>query len=686
MRRKAILEAYLDDFKTINIYVSKNYYEGKIKSFFLSDESGKSYDLHITGQSTDHPTHNEYYCQLAEELVLNQKYYIYETHALSCPLEFALVSKKSEFDQRFYYEGPLGVIVNNDITTFHLWAPTATLVRVVIDESEVYNLQRYPRGLYKLTLNENKHLSSYYYLIEVNGKIKRTLDPYGLSSIENSKANAIIDLDKLNLPSKVSPSKANDTLIGEVSIRDFTKGLAIENRATFKGFTTSGLKIADQAVGFDYLVDLGITHVQIMPVNDFATVDELNPFRFYNWGYDPAQYFTLEGSYASDAKLADQRMKEFYHLVRSLHINNLKVIVDVVFNHVYDLATSPLYLSVPYYYFRYNDNSTLSNGSFCGNDLDSKALMMRRYIVDVLKFYVNFYDVDGFRFDLMGILDIDTMQLIARELQMIKPDIMLYGEGWSMPTALSDMEKASVYNADKLLDYGFFDDYFRDVSKGRSEKNHQRELGYLTGDFSKIEDFKNALCGNSPRSNVKNHQVIHYTECHDNYTLWDKIKHSCHLDSKELRIKKHKLVLASTMLAKGIFFFQLGQEFCRSKNGVDNSYNSSDDINMINWQRVVSYQEVVNYFKRLIRLRKAYPILTVSEVFNEFEVINNALLWSQSLNEQKIIVAINPSDQDIEKHYQTEVTVIFDGVSVDEYSVNTVVIKAYSIIIYSINH
>ncbi|MFV0380366.1 MAG: type I pullulanase [Anaerorhabdus sp.] len=681
MRKTRTLEAYLDDYNLVNIFVSKNYYQGNISEFYLTDDLGNSYELVISGQSSDHPTHNEYYCQLKDEIVFGVKYIVHESNAKVCPLEIGFITKNPKFDETYKYSGPLGVISSDSKTEFYLWAPTATKITLVLNEDNYYNLKREAKGVYHLALDTNHHLSNYYYLVEINGQIRKSLDPYAICSNRGSTSNIIVDFTKITLEDKVVPNENIDKIILESSIRDFTSGLDIENKGTFAAFGTSNLTIENKKVGFDYLCELGISHLQLMPVNDFATVDEFNTKRFYNWGYDPKQYFSLEGSYGEKNADPTNIMLEFYNLCRKLHQNNLKVCLDVVFNHIYEIETSALDITAPYYYFRYNNNKSMSNGSYCGNDLDSKAFMFRRYIIDVLSFFVKFYDIDGFRFDLMGILDIETMKEIETALKKLKPNIYLYGEGWWMPTAIDDSEKACLANADKLINYSFFNDYLRDIVKGKGDYHSQKDLGFLTGDYSKLEDFKNALCGNNPHSNASTAQLINYTECHDNYTLWDKIKLSCHLDSKELRIKKHKLVIASTLLAKGTPFLQLGQEFCRSKNNIDNSYNSSDSINTINWKRAISYSDVVEYTKELIRIRKDHEVLRKNDVLNSFELIDNALLWNQSVDNKVYVVAFNPTDNVIKKTYDHKVEVIFCENKKDN-TENTIVISPYSCVIY----
>lgn len=680
MRKTETFEAYLDDLHKIRIFLSKNYYEGKSKSFYLKNEEGKISELRIDTFIQDHFLYNEYICFIAEEIEFGRFYQVYEEHARSTPLEIGFVVKKAEFDKDYAYTGDLGVSIHEEKTVFRLWAPTATGVRLVLDHKEVYASERKDKGVYECSIAGNLHGHLYYYLISVNGKLHKSLDPYGLSSSSHSKASAVIDRSALDSVKKVALAKPvvlEDVSIIEMSIRDFSSGLKTENWGTFKAVT-------ENTEQFDYLTSLGFSHVQLMPVNDFATVDEDNKEVFYNWGYDPYQYFALEGSYARHPQDPLERMLDFKELVAKFHERGMRVNLDVVFNHVYDVENSPFDLSLPYYYFRFTDNLKMSNGSYCGNDLDSKQVMMRRYILDVLKFYVDVYDVDGFRFDLMGILDLDTLNEIAAELKKIKPDIMLYGEGWNMPTALKDEEKGSMFNSLKLPDYAFFNDFFRDISKGCGTSNKMYERGYLTGDKSKKEQMALALTGYDPYAPLTARQMINYVECHDNLTLWDKIKLSCKQDTKSVRIDKQKLVTAAVFLAQGIPFMQLGQEFGRSKNGVENSYRSDDEVNMIDWNRLEDYRAMSQYVKDLLSLRNEEPVLRNFTVKRTI-LSDQDMLVIQIADE--MVLLFNASDEVAYREFKDLVQVVLNEAgTLEDFYTYSVSVNPYSVVACKLKH
>ena len=442
------------------------------------------------------------------------------------------------------------------------------------------------------------------------------------------------------------------------------------------------LTLDGHKIGFDYLVDLGATHVQLLPVNDFVTVDEENKFLFYNWGYDPAQYFVLDGSYGVTPNQPIERMNNFKQLVNQFHQHGMRVNLDVVFNHVYDTETSVFDQTVPYYYFRYTENRKLSNGTYCGNDLASEQKMLRRYFVDVLKFYVETYDVDGFRFDLMGILDIETLQEISRVLREIKPDIMLYGEGWNMPTALPDEQKGSMLNGAKIPDYAFFNDFFRDVVKGKSDEEHSHQQGFLTGDFSNIEGMKEAILGINHYSNITTTQSINYVECHDNYTLWDKIKFSCK-DSKVVRLLKHRLVLAAVIFSRGIPFIQIGQEFCRSKNGICNSYRSPDAINQVDWNRCIQYADTSRYTKELLQFRKQEPMLRSETATCTVKNVGNVLFYQIEENDELLVVVFNPTDAVVYQEYNEPMSILFnESGAIPFIAVYSIAVNPYSCVVY----
>jgi len=620
MRKVERFEAHLDGYDLITVYLSKRFYQGRSDSFYLRNSEGELQKLVIKSFENTSNDYSKYILKGCKHIEFDQAYDIVEEHSLSTVLQIGLIVKSDQFDQQFFYDGDdLGVFVHKNKTSFALWAPTAIEVKVnIISQKQNITLamERSEKGVFRLDVQENLHLASYVYLVFVNGKWIESIDPYAKTSLVNATRSVVLDFNQCKVdPNNESLQPLNhmtDATIMELSIRDFTFDPQGNNPfpGTFKGLVAPNTKTSNGTqTGFDYLLSLGFTHIQLMPVYDFATIDELNIKAFYNWGYDPIQYNCPEGSYATQPQNPISRVKELKECIAQCHKHNLRVIMDVVYNHVYDMDTSSFEKIVPYYYFRRSTSGAVSNGSFCDNDFDSNRLMARKYIVDSVKMWISEYGFDGFRFDLMGILDVETMNIITKECKAIKPDALIFGEGWNMPTILEDSHKAMMENQAKMPDIGHFNDFFRDHVKGKTNENEISVKGYCTGDVAYQEAMKMALVGNTINDLYvylfdSPSKSINYVECHDNRTCWDKIKECCKEDQREVRIRKHKMMIGALMVAQGIPFMHSGQEFCRTKNGIHNSYRSGDIINQIDWLRKDRYHDVVQYTQDLIELRK----------------------------------------------------------------------------------
>jgi pullulanase len=624
MRKEQRFEAYLDDYNLITVYLTKQHYQGISDIFYLRAEDGTLHKLTIKYNENTSNDYSKYIITGCDFIEFGKYYDVIEEHGLTTPLQIGLIVKKDKFDQDFYYEkDDLGVNVEESKTTFSLWAPTAIQVRVHVEfkgQEETISLERKDKGVYSVSIDKNLHLATYTYFVFVNGDWVETIDPYGKSSLANATKSVVIDSkvcsvedQQHNLPDF---KNATDAIIMEMSVRDFTMDPVGNNSnpGTYLGFIEKNTTTNEKTItGFDYLLTLGVTHIQLLPVFDFATIDELNVETFYNWGYDPLQFNTPEGSYATKPNNPCSRVIELKQLISECHKNGLRVIMDAVYNHVYDMHQSSFEKIVPYYYFRRSESGAISNGSYCGNDFDSNRLMARKFIVDSCVMWINEYGFDGFRFDLMGILDIETMNLIDQKVRDIKPNALLYGEGWNMPTILDEDKKAIKENQLDMPNIGHFNDFFRDHVKGRTAESEISVKGYCTGDVNYAEAMKMCLVGNSleePFVHLFDQPTksINYVECHDNRTSWDKIKECCKEDQRDVRLRKHKMMIAALCVAQGVPFFHSGQEFCRTKNGVHNSFRSGDLINQIDWNRKDRYQEVVNYTKDMIQLRKLLSV------------------------------------------------------------------------------
>lgn len=513
----------------------------------------------------------------------------------------------------YNYDGPLGNFYTKEYTEFKVWSPSSSLIKINIisvDNQELaFDMELKDRGVWFIKIDGNLEGVRYNYTVYHNDSMSNTLDPYAIASSENASYNVVINKDKLYHFKYDKPSFSNDitdAIIYETHIRDFTinKESNIVNKGKYLALTEFNTKtISDNPTGIDYLKYLGITHLQILPIIDFGGVDELDENKLYNWGYNPEQYFIPEGWYSINPKDPYSRINEFKEMIDILHQNNIRVVMDVVYNHVYKKEIFPFEKLVPNYYYQYDKQDNFTSYSGCGNDLDSTKYMTRKFIIDNVLYWAKEFNIDGFRFDLMGLIDIDTINLIKEELFKIDESILIYGEGWNMPSNLKDNQKASINNSDKLLKVSFFNDKFRDLLKGSS--HDILNVGYFTGNYNLFEDIKNLLSGSCLNNYMffDSYQSINYTECHDDYTVYDKL---FNIYKDEYITKKiSRLILSVTILAQGVPFIHSGQEFYRSKAMNKNSYNLSDDINSIKWNQLDSNIEDVNYIKKLINIRKS---------------------------------------------------------------------------------
>ena len=550
-----------------------------------------------------------------------------------------------EIDNKYYYENnDLGYVFNGGLNTFKVWSPIADEMYLCLYENysdaegKKYPMQKGDKGIWQISLEGNLENKFYTFISLIEGVKREAVDPYARAVSVNGEKGAIIDLNKSNPDGWINhkvPKRlyGTDSIIYEVSVRDLTSDneSGINNKAKFLGLSEENTT-GPQGVktGLSHIKELGVTHVQLLPIFDFYTIDERAPYNSekYNWGYDPFNYNVPEGSYSTDPYNPTTRIKELKQAIKSLHESGISVIMDVVYNHVYDVNKSCFNKLVPGYYFRYNNNGTLANESMCGNGIASENAMVRKYIVDSIIYWANEYKIDGFRFDLMGLLDVKTMNTIREELDKIDPNIIMLGEGWNMGSILKYEDKATQGNAYKLKNIAFFNDVIRDALRGNPFSYNVR--GFLSGEYNKEYDVKKGIVGGIKYSNfiqlwgdVSPNQVVNYIECHDNHTLYDKLNLTIK-DSNDLKYMS-RLGTSIILLSQGIPFLDLGQDFLRTKNGVQNSYNSPDSINKINWRRKLDNIDTFNYVKGLITLRKAKSVFrmkTVEEIKNKLMFIN----------------------------------------------------------------
>lgn len=585
--------------------------------------------------------------------------------------EMFLFVRSDDFDDYFSYDGNLGALYEKEGTLLRVWTPTAKSVEVWTYEddsirrpSQKIAMVQKPRGIFEAYLPGDQHGTIYVYkILFLNNRESVTVDPYARATTVNGTKSVITDLLRTNpdgwaerLPAFGLPEEA---IIYELHIRDFSisETSGIVNKGKFLGLTEKNTKNpSGLSTGLDYLINMGITHVQILPMFDYATVDEANLTEpQYNWGYDPLNYNVPEGSYSSDPFDPFNRIIELKQMIQTLHDNGLRVIMDVVYNHVYDPKDQALERTVPGYFYRYNADGSLANGTGVGNDTASERHMMRKYIIDSVKYWAKEYHLDGFRFDLMGIHDSVTMNAIREALDKIDPSIVIIGEGWEMSTPLPEDLKASQKNAQAMPRIAHFNDSIRIALKG-SDFGDEKDKGFISGKNYQedllIRNIKGGMHLSSHSSYVDPEQVIQYVEAHDNLTLYDKLLRSNPNDSEEVRIKMHTLATSIILLSQGVPFIHGGQEFLRSKAGVANSYKSSDEINQFEWERVTTFQQAVAYTKGLIALRKAeylFRLHTHDEIDAHFTALSenfNIVAFSLQNKDKKYIVVFNANRND----------------------------------------
>ena len=551
-----------------------------------------------------------------------------------------------EFSKKYTYKGDdLGNTYSKSKTAFRLWAPTATDVSLVTYASAegsaatgiVAAMKIDLNGTWTASLNGDKSGLIYNYRVTVDGVLREAVDPYVRATTVNGLRGVVVDLSKTD-PNGWSTKKPafsgrpSDAVVYELHVRDLsidtTSGVKPVNAGKYLAFTETKTRNAGVSTAVASIKELGVTHVELLPIFDFASVDEKNPS--FNWGYDPQNYNVPEGSYSSDPTKPSLRITELKSAIQALHNQGLRVNMDVVYNHVYDVNSFSQNQIVPGYFFRTDSNGALTNGSGIGNDVASERSMVSKFIVDSVKYWASEYNLDGFRFDLMGLMDIDTVTAITAALKKIDKSIIIIAEGWNMGT-LPEKDRAGQMNIDLLPGVSMFNDQFRDGIKGSVFDKLDR--GFATGNPASINSVMAGITGNTAYSNVITTkwttiapgQSVNYVESHDNLTLADKISGSVPNSTPKQIAQMSRFASSIALLAQGLPFIQAGQEFLRSKNGDENSYKSSDAVNSLKWNTKVSSISTYKYFKGLIALRKAHPAFRMR---TEAQVIKNVKFYT----------------------------------------------------------
>ena len=576
------------------------------------------------------------YITLAESLDLSKNY----TVTIEGYGEKAVVPTdifdSQYFADNYHYDGTdLGAVISGDSTTFKVWAPTASQVVLNLFEAgdgvaayKTVEMTKGDKGVWAHT-EACGHGTYYTYTVTTSVGTQEAVDPYAKAAGVNGNRGMVVDLSRTNPEGWKSDKVENpisnysEAIIWEVHVRDFSNKIAdSQYKGKYLAFTETGLvNEHGESVGVDYLKQLGITHVHLLPVYEYATVDETNPEKEFNWGYDPKNYNVPEGSYSTDPYNGEVRIQEYKQMVQALHEAGISVIMDMVYNHTHD-ANSSFNKIVPYYYYRYTSTGANSSASGCGNDTASERYMFGKFMVESTAYWVKEYHLDGLRFDLMGLHDVATMQKVESAVHAINPNAIIYGEGWTMGATIDGSAQANQSNISMITPTGkaigavaVFNDVIRDGLKGSVFEQTGR--GYINGAASantnKVIFGINGGQGMSQGWSVTDSMVINYMSAHDNNTLWDKLLLSNPEHSDDQRNRMNNLGAAILMISRGTPFWQAGEEMLRTKDGDENSYKSSDAINNINWsvlQEGTREFATMQYYKGLIEMRKAYDIFT----------------------------------------------------------------------------
>ena len=556
--------------------------------------------------------------------------------AAKTPAQWKTLFENVPFHRENYYTGPLGPDYTPGGTCLRLWAPTAEAVTVTLyhkgDGGAVLDtkpLVRGAQGVWSVWLPGEQHGRYYTFAVTVDGITRETGDPYARAAGVNGVRSMIVDLARTapsgwerDVRPHIPPAQR---AVWEVSVRDFSQDAASGVRPAWRGkymaFTQQGTTLHGDGIHptcLNYLKRLGVKYVQLMPIFDFGSVDEAKPLlRQYNWGYDPTNFNVPEGSYSTDPTRGEVRIRECREMIAALHAAGIGVVMDVVYNHTYR-TENPFNNTVPYYFFRQNPDGSFSNGSGCGNEFASERPMARRYLIDSILYWAKEYHIDGFRFDLMGLYDAESINAVRAALDSLPGgrDILLYGEPWQGGASQLHRYEANKANLAMLNErVGIFCDDTRDAIKGGCFD--AREPGYVEGKPGSFWDIGAAVAAWCRSDRLPPHapsQIVSYVSAHDNFTLWDKLL--CVRYEKPEFTARDTVALAQNRLAAGIYltsfglpFMQAGEEFARTKKGVGNSYRSSPALNRLDWNRAEQYHALVDYYRGLLALRAAFPRL-----------------------------------------------------------------------------
>lgn len=623
------LKSAVYDSGAVKITMTKDIEEDPKKAFILTGADGT-----IALNAVNAKGNGEYELVPATSLELIKAYQVIygeNIYDVNMPIYWST----PEFENEFTYTGnDLGATWTKEKTNFRLWAPTAEKAFVNLyktgtegtsDLIEKASMTKDVNGTWTMEKEGDLNGVYYTYSVVIGGTETEACDPYARTTGVNGKRAMVIDLDSTDpegWDKDTDPHAGNnitDAVLYELHVRDLSSdpSSGIKNQGKYLAFTESGTKNANGiSTGIDHIKELGVTHVHLLPSYDFGSVNEEQGG--FNWGYDPQNYNVPEGSYSTDPYNGEVRVSEFKQMVKSLHDNNISVVMDVVYNHVYNAGAFCINKLVPGYFSRISASGSYSNGSGCGNDTATERSMVRKYIVDSVCYWADEYHIDGFRFDLVGLIDTQTINEIIEEVHRKHPDVIFYGEGWTMTTNVTkkDIDLTTQTNSGLVPGFAFFNDTIRDTIKGSVFDD--MDLGYVTGKTTVQKKLKECMLADVTWSKEPS-QIINYASCHDNMTLYDRICNSRNDVDDETHVRMNNLAAAIVMTSEGTPFMQAGEEMLRTKVKADgtydtNSYASGDDVNSLKWDDLnnAAYMATFEYYKGLIAFRKAHSVLRLT--------------------------------------------------------------------------
>ena len=695
-------------------FVKEQEYFGEKFSFTQSSETPLEqmvFTVDKDGVSKEYPIRFNHYPLLTEVWILDGDDTVYysENPAIASPhykdqnpFAFDKAINSASFDHHWGYQGELGCQVSEEETSFKLWSPTATTVQVVVYESasndaailKTYEMQRgnsysYSHkdntiGVWNLTVPESLAGRAYQYQINFPHHQSLTRDPYTIATSPDGKRSAILSEKERQVEGFEVKNGTEATwrlenpcqaVVYEMHVRDLTKsetsGVAPELRGTFLGAAQTGtVNHFGQSTAFDYIKELGVNYVQLQPIADRHKEYDADGNVTYNWGYDPQNYNAPETSMSTNPNDPGQVIRDLKTMIQAYHDAGIGVIMDVVYNHTFSTVDAPFQTTVPDYYYRMNRDGSYQNGTGVGNETASEHEMFRKYMIDSLLYWVNEFNIDGFRFDLMGIHDIKTMQMIRWAMDEVDPKIILYGEGWDMGTGLAPYDKAKKDNAYQLPNIGFFNDDQRNAVKG-AEVYGDIKSGFVSGAATEPIVAKAILGSRELGSYLSPNQVVNYVEAHDNYNLHDLLATLHPTEDQGSIMKKVETATAMNLLMQGISFMELGQEFGRTKlvptgeNGelthddrerAMNSYNAPDAVNQVDWDLINERQDSIEFIRQIIGLKtksSAFSYPTYEEVYRHVFVhtaIENSgwIVYEIQEDDEHYLVVFNAKG---ESHY-----------------------------------